>query len=125
MQVTLTPDLRGLSCLEAAMHAEGAITIASAIVVSDNLISSNLSVTAASSTVSGDIESVGSINGSTYAGSTTSGIDARDMPASSVFDYYIATTRYGYHQRYPDSPIVHEIGRDGAVFSVIRGRALQ
>jgi hypothetical protein len=38
------------------------------------------------------------------------------------FDYYIGTTRYGADRSYSDSPIVHRIGRDGAVFTVIRGR---
>ena len=38
-------------------------------------------------------------------------------------DYCIATARWGYAKRlYPDAPIVHSIGRDGAVFTVIRGR---
>jgi hypothetical protein len=39
------------------------------------------------------------------------------------FDYFVATTRYGAHQSFPASPIVHSVGRDGAVFSVIRARA--
>jgi hypothetical protein len=43
------------------------------------------------------------------------------LPAS--FDYFVATTRYGLHLNYRDSPIVHRIGRDGGVFSVIRGQA--
>jgi hypothetical protein len=38
------------------------------------------------------------------------------------FDYYVATYRYGKRENFPDSPIVHTIGRDGAVFTVIRGR---
>jgi 4-amino-4-deoxy-L-arabinose transferase-like glycosyltransferase len=36
------------------------------------------------------------------------------------YDYYVATTRYGLHLNFPDSPIVHTIGREGAVFTVIR-----
>jgi 4-amino-4-deoxy-L-arabinose transferase-like glycosyltransferase len=38
------------------------------------------------------------------------------------FDYYVATTRYGLHRNYPESPVVHTVGRDGAVFTVIRAR---
>ena len=37
-------------------------------------------------------------------------------------DYYVATTRYGLDRSFPESPIVHTIGREGAVFTVIRGR---
>lgn len=37
-------------------------------------------------------------------------------------DYYIATTRGGLDQYFPDRPVVHTIGRDGAVFTVIKGR---
>lgn len=54
----------------------------------------------------------------------TSVSDAPDSPGiPSDFDYYIGTTRYQLDERYPRSPIVHEIGRDGAVFSVVRARA--
>jgi hypothetical protein len=37
------------------------------------------------------------------------------------YDYYLATTRWGKDQNFPQAPIVHSIGRQGAVFSVIRG----
>ena len=38
-------------------------------------------------------------------------------------DYCIATSRWGYAKLlFPESPVVHSIGRDGAVFTVIRGR---
>jgi hypothetical protein len=43
------------------------------------------------------------------------------LPPSA--DYYLATTRYSLHENYPESPIVHTVGRDGAVFSVVRRRA--
>jgi len=36
------------------------------------------------------------------------------------FDFYVATTRYGAHRNFLESPIVHEVGRDGALFVVIR-----
>ncbi len=38
------------------------------------------------------------------------------------YAYYVSTTRYGFDRSYPGSPVVHAIGRDGAVFSVIRAR---
>lgn len=45
----------------------------------------------------------------------------RELPAG--VDFLIATSRFGYAERlFPAAPIVHSIGRDGAVFTVIRGR---
>ncbi len=44
-----------------------------------------------------------------------------DLPPG--VDYYIGTYRYGLRHNFPDAPVVHRIGRDGAVFSVIRRRA--
>jgi hypothetical protein len=38
------------------------------------------------------------------------------------FDYYVATTRYGLHGNFPDAPVAHRVGREGAVFTWIRGR---
>lgn len=38
------------------------------------------------------------------------------------FDFYIGTTRYRFDRNFPDAPIVHEVGRMGAVYTVIRGR---
>lgn len=35
-------------------------------------------------------------------------------------DYYVGTTRYGFHRNFPDDPVVHAVGRKGAVFTVIR-----
>lgn len=46
-----------------------------------------------------------------------------EVPAP--FDYYVATTRYGADRGYSGSPTVHEVGRDGAVFSVIRAREVR
>ena len=37
-------------------------------------------------------------------------------------DYYIASKRWGFARGYPAAPVVHAIGRDGAVFTVIKGR---
>lgn len=39
------------------------------------------------------------------------------------FDVYLSTTRYGLDKNFPQSPIVHRIGRDGATFAVIRRRS--
>jgi hypothetical protein len=41
------------------------------------------------------------------------------------FDFYLATTRFGLDQNFPESPIKHGIGVDDVVFSVIRGHVNQ
>jgi hypothetical protein len=47
-------------------------------------------------------------------------IQYREIP--SDFDYYIGTTRYNLADDFPESPIVHVVGREGVVFTVIRAR---
>jgi hypothetical protein len=37
------------------------------------------------------------------------------------YDYYLGTTRFSGHTNFPDTPIVHRVGRDGATFAVIKG----
>ena len=41
----------------------------------------------------------------------------------SGIDYYVALTRRRFDQNFPESPVVHVIGRDGAVFTVVRARS--
>lgn len=41
---------------------------------------------------------------------------------SPAYDYYIATLRYGMNNYFPADPVVHTVGRDGAVFTVIKKR---
>ncbi len=55
------------------------------------------------------------------------GIEVRQVPKIGVgtefppfADYYVATTRRGFDRNYPDAAVVHEVGRDGAVFTVIK-----
>lgn len=38
-------------------------------------------------------------------------------------DYYIATKRWGFDRGFPRAPVVHTVGRAGAVFTVVKGRA--
>lgn len=38
------------------------------------------------------------------------------------FDYFLSTTRYGADRLFPESPVVHVVGREGAAFTVIRAR---
>ncbi|NUM33776.1 MAG: glycosyltransferase family 39 protein [Candidatus Brocadiae bacterium] len=44
----------------------------------------------------------------------------KSEPIPMVFDYYIATTRLGMHNNFPELPIVHAIGRQGAIYCVIK-----
>jgi hypothetical protein len=37
------------------------------------------------------------------------------------YDYYLATTRYFSDKNFPEAPIVHRVGREGATFAVIKG----
>jgi len=41
-------------------------------------------------------------------------------PLPAGVDYYVATTRVGLAANFAESPIVHAVGRDGAVFTVVR-----
>ena len=44
----------------------------------------------------------------------------RDQRKLGVADFYIATTRLQTDHAFPRAPIVHTIGRDGAVFTVVK-----
>ena len=90
LQVTLVGESLPLGCLEVALHAGNDLNFNNSIVVGDQTISANNSVTESGSTVSPDVEAVNSISGSGYTGTTTTGIAPRSMPDPvTVFDYYI------------------------------------
>lgn len=38
------------------------------------------------------------------------------------YNYYVSMTRYDLDKNFPDSPVVHTIGREGAIFCVIKER---
>ncbi|MEM7203631.1 MAG: glycosyltransferase family 39 protein [Planctomycetota bacterium] len=44
----------------------------------------------------------------------------QQRPSLAPADYYIGSTRNGLDRHYPDAAVAHSIGRDGAVFTVIR-----
>lgn len=44
----------------------------------------------------------------------------RDRRGMSPGDYYVGTTRLDADRRFPASPVVHTVGRAGAVFTVVR-----
>jgi hypothetical protein len=45
-------------------------------------------------------------------------------PLPPYVDYYVALTRRHYHENFPDAPVVHTVGRGGAVFAVIKQHAI-
>ena len=51
-------------------------------------------------------------------------VDAPPAPPAlpAGIDYYIASRRWGFDRGYAGAPVVHTIGRAGAVFTVIKGR---
>lgn len=90
LSVTLTPQTLGWECLNSGLHAGGAVTFTSATLVADRTCGSNAAMTAAASSIQTNVEAVGAIAGATYTKSTTTGIPARSMPDSNVFNPYIA-----------------------------------
>lgn len=90
-QVRLTPELRGVAALEAALFSGGLLTISNTTVAADGLLVSNDQVTAGSSTVDADVEAVGNVTGGTYNGTTTTDVDARTTPDNSTFSPYSST----------------------------------
>jgi len=89
-QITLVAEGGGVTCLEGSLHAGTDLSFDSATVQSGQKISANNSVTAVSSTINADVEAVGTISGSTYNGTRTTGIQPRTMPGSTVFDWYVS-----------------------------------
>ncbi len=89
MQVSLAPENRALSCLEVAMHADDSIELRSAYMPYASTISSNNSVYEEGfSAIYCDVEAVNGIVGNEFYGKVTNGIEPREMPPQSVFDYY-------------------------------------
>jgi len=50
---------------------------------------------------------------------------ATDESLPDDVDFFIATSRDARDQQFSGSPIVHTVGRDGAVFSVVRAREVK
>ena len=82
---------KGMSCLASALHTATQLTNSSTI-TADAPISSNGNLTnAVSGVVNGSVEATGLVtNLGTITGTTTSGAAAKEMPASTVFDTYVA-----------------------------------
>lgn len=87
--VTLVAETPGLTCLEAALHANDKLGFGDCTLRCNQIISCNDTVTSSNSTINSDVEAVTAINGGTYNGTTTSPIPPRMMPDATVFDYYL------------------------------------
>jgi len=88
VQVTLVPKLRGVSALEAALHAGSTLSFNAATVTADGKLSSNGAVTAGSSQINAPVESVLGSSGGSYNQTDQTLDEPRTMPVSSVFDPY-------------------------------------
>lgn len=89
--VFLQPTGQPLSCLEPAFHCGGNVTASTTVNLTTNQdISSNgnITATATGSSVEGDAQAVGTIDGNITGTSTT--ILARRMPSDTAFEYYLA-----------------------------------
>ncbi len=88
-QLRLEPPTSPLGCLEVSLHAGNDLKFNAALLQSNQIISANNSVDSNTSTIDADVEAVNVISGSGYTGTSRTGIDARSMPNSAVFDYYL------------------------------------
>ena len=82
-----------LDCLEVAACGNGLMSFfSSSITTTNQIVSSNYNVEHwSSTTLNSNVEAVGSVSGlGTITGTTTTPVRARTVPATSVFDYYIA-----------------------------------
>ena len=86
----------GLTCLNAAVTTGGTFSLNQATFQANGFtLASNSTMSAAntsSGTVNANVEAVGAITpgSATITGTSTTGVTARGMPASTAFDYYIA-----------------------------------
>ena len=92
LQVTLVPDIQGLTCLEASLHANNDLIINAATVNGSQIISANNTIQSMNgSTINPASESVNGFGGPVGPGSTTTPITPRTMPdPATVFDHYTA-----------------------------------
>ena len=88
--VRLYPTGSALTCLESSLCCAGNIQLGLLITLSTNqFVSSNGNINAGllGSSINGSAQAVGTISG-TVSGSKVSGITARQLPGSDVFEYY-------------------------------------
>ncbi|GAB5405621.1 MAG: hypothetical protein Aurels2KO_38520 [Aureliella sp.] len=88
-EVTLQPTEVGITAMESAMHCADNIYLGLTADISTNsFVSSDANIAALVGSINGSAEASGAISGF-IAGSQTSGVPTRQMPDSTVFEYYI------------------------------------
>lgn len=98
LSVRLDAARTPLSCLAVPMSGGGLVTLtASTLTSTGGPITSNAGITSVLATINGDVEACALIVGTGFRGTTTSGVAARQLPAATVADTYIAL----------GTPIVH------------------
>ncbi|TWT47568.1 hypothetical protein [Botrimarina hoheduenensis] len=91
MEVGIEPSGRGLTCLEAAAHAQLLFEAKSGSTITGaGFVSSNDDVMATTATFGLDAEAYDKVLGGTYSGTKTEGVRPREMPGDHVLDYYLA-----------------------------------
>lgn len=91
LSVQLDAKTDPLNCLAVPLAVGGAISATTAsISPSGTTITSNFGVTSVLSTIRPDVEACSTIIGTGFLGSTSTGVPARTLPPSTVFDSYIA-----------------------------------
>ncbi|GAB5407272.1 MAG: hypothetical protein Aurels2KO_55030 [Aureliella sp.] len=91
VEATLQPTTEGIAALEAAFHCNDNIDTGFTVNIKTNtFVSTNANIAAGGfgESIEGDAEAAGAISGN-INGTQTSGIVPRQMPDSTVFDYYI------------------------------------
>lgn len=87
-QVSIEPDGRALTCLEANIHATTSISVSgSARVSGSGLIVASDMISSSNGTIDLDCEA-DMITGNTYNGATLESVPPREAPGEHVFDYY-------------------------------------
>ncbi len=91
----LPPSGDPYDTLATAMYVGGELSTGTAAsITADKTVGAIGDVTATGSTINAPVESSGTVSGAVFAGSTTSGADARTMPDDTLFDYYLALGEY-------------------------------
>jgi hypothetical protein len=88
LQVALTAQLRGLGCLEVALHVAGGVNLNAMTLTCNQTVSTNNSIMASTATGTSDLEAVGTIDPGAIVGTQTIMPNTRALPDTTVFDFY-------------------------------------
>ncbi len=92
LSVQLDAKLLPLTCLSTALTSGGTITATAATINSAGMtIASNVGYSSVLATTKPNVEAVTLIVGTGFQGTTTTGVTARTLPASTAFDTYVAS----------------------------------